>query len=83
MLMSLMLMALLPWVKVAPSLSKSIRCGVCDYLRHQIDICPREHSEYLNALVQRLGSHSDMQSAQRLAQDKLPKNATNLEAVPG
>ena len=52
-------------------MSKFIRCGVCDYLRHQIDICPREHSEYLNALVKRLGSHYDMQSAQRLAQDKL------------
>ena len=49
-------------------MSKFIRCGVCDYLRHQIDICPREHSEYLNALVKRLGSHYDMQSAQRLAQ---------------
>ena len=44
----------LPWIRVALSLSKFIRCGTCDYLRDQIDRCPRENAEYLSALVRRL-----------------------------
>ena len=44
----------LPYIRVASSLSKFIRCGVCDYLRFQIDQCPRENAEYLSALVRRL-----------------------------
>ena len=44
----------LPYIRVASSLSKFIRCGVCDYLRDQIDRCPRENTEYLRALVRRL-----------------------------
>ena len=44
----------LPWIRVASSLSKFIRCGVCDYLRDQIDRCPRDKTEYMGALVRRL-----------------------------
>ena len=44
---------------------------MCDYLKDQIGRCPRENSEYSQALIKRLGAHYDMQSAQRLAQDKL------------
>ena len=44
----------LPYIRVASSLSKFIRCGVCDYLRDQIDRCPRDKTEYLGALVRRL-----------------------------
>ena len=35
-------------------MSKFIRCAVCDYLRDQIDRCPRENKEHLSALVRRL-----------------------------
>ncbi len=35
-------------------MSKFIRCGVCDYLRDQIDRCPRDNAVYLSALVRRL-----------------------------
>ena len=44
----------LPWIRVALSLSKFIRCGTCDYLRDQIDRCPRDKTEYMGALVRRL-----------------------------
>ena len=44
----------LPHIRVASSLSKFIRCGVCDYLRDQIDRCPRDKTEYMGALVRRL-----------------------------
>ena len=44
---------------------------VCDYLKDLIDRCPRTSTAYMEALVQRLGEHFNMQSAQRLAQDQL------------
>ena len=64
----------LPWLKVASSLCKFVRCGVCDYLKNLIDHCPRQSKEYMAALTNILGEHFAMQSAQRLAQDRLGEN---------
>ena len=73
----------LPWLKVASSLCKFVRCGVCDYLKDLIDRCPRHSKEYMAALINRLGEHFAMQSAQRLAQDRLGENALSLGVALG
>ena len=69
----------LPMVKIASSLCKLQHCGVCDYLNYQIDCCPRSRYEYLAGLIRRLGQHYNMQSAQRLAQDRLEETCNQSE----
>ena len=33
----------LPWLKVARSICKFVKCGLCEYLREQINLCARTH----------------------------------------
>ena len=61
----------LPWLLIATSLCKFVKCGVCEYLRGLIDQTSRADKLLLNALVRRLGAHWSFQSAQRLVQDNL------------
>ena len=61
----------LPWLKVTAMSSMFVHCGVCDYLKDQIDRCPRHHKELMQAFIDRLGQHFDFQSAQRLAMDRV------------
>ena len=37
----------LPWLVMAPALCKFVHCGVCDFLRDQIDRCPRASTSYI------------------------------------
>ena len=69
----------LPMIKIASSLCKLQHCGVCDYLNYQIDCCPQSIYEYLAALIRRLGQHYNMQSAQRLAQDRLEEQCNQSD----
>ena len=55
-----------PHITVARSTSNFLVCGVCSYLRMQIDMCPRSDRILLDALTERLGQHFAFQSAQRL-----------------
>ena len=50
--------------------SRFVHCAVCDYLKDQIDRCPRNNT-LLDAFGGRLGRHFDFQSAQRLAMDQI------------
>ena len=53
-------------ITVARSTSDFLICGVCSYLRMQIDMCPRNDKILLDALTERAGQHFAFQSAQRL-----------------
>ena len=55
-----------PHISVAAANSNFLDCGVCTYLRMQVDMCPRSDTILLNALTNRLGEHFAFQSAQRL-----------------
>jgi hypothetical protein len=55
-----------PHITVAPPSSTFLVCGVCSYLRMQIDMCPRSDKILLDALTERAGQHYAFQSAQRL-----------------
>ena len=59
------------WIVVHKSLSKFIKCGVCEYLKLMIDSTPRSMPDVLNVLKARLGQHWEFQSAQRIAQQRL------------
>ncbi len=60
-----------PWIILCRSVSMFVRCGVCEYLKLLVEQCPREQDSLRNALKDRLGSHFQFQSAQRLAQGRL------------
>ena len=61
----------LPWLVVAKSLSMFTRCGICEYLRRQVDLTSRQDGQLLAALKARLGRHFEFQAAQRLAVDRI------------
>lgn len=61
----------LPFICICKSHSMFTRCGCCEYLRMQIDMCPRDNDKLLAALKERLGAHFQFQSAQRLAEAQL------------
>ena len=69
----------LPWLIMAPALCKFVHCGVCDFLRDQIDRCPRSSTVHLNALIDRLGAHFKFQSAQRLKMDEISEHCNQSE----
>ena len=62
------------WVVVSRSLSKFVKCGVCDYLKLLIDNTPRSLPDVLETLKTRLGQHFEFQSAQRIAQGRLQES---------
>ena len=61
----------LPMVTVCKSVSKFTVCGLCVYLKHQLDLTPRSQPLLMEALKQRLGAHFAFQSAQRLAETRI------------
>ena len=61
----------LPNVTVCKSVSKFTECGLCTYLKHQLDLTPRSQPTLMEALKQRLGAHFAFQSAQRLAETRI------------
>lgn len=61
----------LPWLLIHHSTSKFVACGICEYLREQINLTPRTMPQVIDAYRTRLGEHYAFQSAQRLAQDNL------------
>ena len=58
-------------VKITTSVNKFTQCGLCLYLKNQMDLCPRANQSLLNALRQRLGKHFQFQSAQRVRVDAI------------
>ena len=60
------------WVVVSRSLSKFVKCGVCDYLKLMID------KDLLETLKIRLGQHFEFQSAQRIAQGRLQESCFHV-----
>jgi len=60
----------LPWVKICISVCKFVQCGVCEYLKMQIDLCPRADAVLMNAYRNRLGRHFKFQSSQRLGEGR-------------
>ena len=61
----------LPNVTVCKSVTKFTVCGLCTYLKHQLDLVPRSQPTLMEALKQRLGAHFAFQSAQRLAESRI------------
>ena len=61
----------LPWLLVAKSTSKFVLCGLCEYLREQINLTPRDQTDIIRMLRARLGQHYEFQSAQRCAQARI------------
>ena len=62
----------LPWLMVAKSICKFVKCGLCEYLKFQINITSRGEAWLIIMMRSRLGIHFTFQSAQRVA-------LTNLE----
>ena len=60
-----------PWIIVAKSLCQFVHCGVCDYLKLQIDLCARGDSVLIQMYTARLGRHFDFQAAQRLVENRV------------
>ena len=60
-----------PWLIVERGTSTFTACGICTYLRQQIDLVPRGQPDILDALKERLARHYEFQSAQRLAQARV------------
>ena len=61
----------MPWLKITKSTSKFVKCGLCEYLRAQINATPRSNAVLISSLRNRLGAHFEFQSAQRMAQAAL------------
>ena len=55
------------WLTISRSICKFSKCGVCEYLKWLIDKTPRSQPDVMQMYLERLGSHFDFQSAQRLA----------------
>ena len=47
------------------------KCGLCEYLKVQIDKVPRGHESIREGLIRRFGEHHHFQEAQRLAQARV------------
>ena len=47
------------------------KCGLCEYLKVQIDKVPRGHDDIREGYILRLGEHHHFQEAQRLAQARV------------
>ena len=60
-----------PWLQVATRSGNFVKCGLCEYLKAQINATNRGNTALLSALRDRLGSHWDFQSAQRMKQSLL------------
>ena len=61
----------MPWLKVARSLCKFVKCGLCEYLKEQINLCQRSDVTLISMLRSRLGQHFEFQSAQRICLSNL------------
>ena len=71
----------LPWLLIHHSTSGFIACGICEYLREQINLTPRGMVQVIDAFRARLGQHYAFQSAQRLAQDNLEEVCFNSNGL--
>ena len=60
-----------PHVAITTSTSKFTQCGLCAFLKGQMDQCPRSNQSLLQALRARLGAHFKFQSAQRVRIDDI------------
>ena len=60
-----------PHIKITTSTNKFTQCGLCSFLRRQMDLCPRSNQSLLQSLRSRLGAHFNFQSAQRVKVDEI------------
>ena len=61
----------MPWLKVHRSTCKFVKCGLCEYLKEQINLCQRSEVVLISMLRSRLGQHFEFQSAQRICLSNL------------
>ena len=60
-----------PWIVIPRRIGQFLKCGLCEWLKLQIDRCPRNQPELRELLKNRLGTHFSFQSAQRLIQSRI------------
>ena len=60
-----------PWILIPRRIGKFLKCAVCEWLKLQIDRCPRSNPELMSALKTRLSTHFHFQSIQRLVQSRI------------
>ena len=60
-----------PHIKITSSTNKFTQCGLCAFLKRQMDLCPRSNQSLLQGLRTRLGAHFNFQSAQRVKVDEI------------
>ena len=64
-----------PHIKINTSVNPFLKCGLCTYMKQQIDLTPRSDVTLLNALKERMGIHLSFQSSQRLAENRKEEEA--------
>ena len=60
-----------PWIVIPKRIGKFLRCALCEWLKLQIDKTPRSQPELMTLFKDRLCSHFQFQSAQRLVQGRV------------
>ena len=70
-----------PWLVICHSLSSFTRCGLCEYLKMQVDLCPRANSTLLATYQRRLGRHWQFQSSQRVRIDRVAEICRQSEGA--
>ena len=60
-----------PWIIICKSVCMFTKCGLCEYLKVQIDKVPRGLESIREGYIRRLGEHYRFQEAQRLAQARV------------
>ena len=56
----------LPWLTICDAIGSFKKCGICTFIRQQIDSVPRNRGLLLDALKVRLARHFEFQGAQRI-----------------
>ena len=59
-----------PWIVIPKKIGKFLRCALCEWLKLQVDKCPRTQPELMALFKERLSSHFAFQGAQPLVQGR-------------
>jgi len=63
-----------PWIVIPRRLGGFLKCGLCEWLKLQIDRTPRTQPELMSILKERLTTHFQFQSAQRMVQSRIQEH---------
>jgi len=69
-----------PWLIVNKRCAGQTQCGVCSFLKQEIDTTARG-SHAVELLKNRLGRHFDFQAAQRICQDRLEEKCVQSDGL--